>query len=149
MYKQTGFIIAFYVFTALVGVFITFGRKHMFKRHDVETIYFVDLFLTGILFLAFMYKFGNTKNIFKNIKNFNKYDWLIISGTSLFLAAASVCGGKILKHNDISYLTIMDTAIDLLASFFIAYMFFDEKIDTKKIIGLVLVLTGIIISHRD
>jgi len=147
MYKQTGFIIAFYVFTALAGVFITFGRKHMFKRHDVETVYFVDLFLTGILFLTFMYKFGNTKNIFKNIKNFNKIDWLITFGTSLFLAAASIFAGKILQHNDVSYLTILDTGVDLLASFIIAYMFFNETINFKKLGGLILVLAGVIISH--
>jgi drug/metabolite transporter (DMT)-like permease len=147
MYKQIWFIIAFYVFSALAGVFITFGRKHMFKRHDVETVYFVDLFLTGILFLIFMYKFGNTKNIVKNIKNFDNKDWFIISGTSLFLAAASIFGGKILKNNDISYLTILDTGVDLLASFFIAYMFFNETINFKKMGGLILVLAGIIISH--
>ena len=42
MYKQTWFIVAFSIFTALIGVFITFVRKYMFKKHDVETVYFVD-----------------------------------------------------------------------------------------------------------
>jgi drug/metabolite transporter (DMT)-like permease len=94
-----------------------------------------------------MYKFGNTKNIFKNIKNFNKIDWLITFGTSLFLAAASIFAGKILQHNDVSYLTILDTGVDLLASFIIAYMFFNETINFKKLCGLILVLAGVIISH--
>jgi drug/metabolite transporter (DMT)-like permease len=143
MYKQTWFIVAFSIFTALMGVFITFGRKYMFKKHDVETVYFVDLFLSGILFLTFMYKFGNTKNIYKNIKKFDRNDYLIITATSVFLAGASIFGGKILKHNDISYLTLLDTAIDILASFAIAYAFYGEKLDAKKLGGLILILGGV------
>ena len=37
MYSNKKFIIAFSLVASLASVFITFGRKQMFKKYDVET----------------------------------------------------------------------------------------------------------------
>ena len=68
-------------------------------------------------------------------------------GTAFFFSATMILGGKILKHNDISYLVIMDMGIDLLASVSIAYLFYNEKLTLEKMIGLVCVLIGVIIIN--
>ena len=91
--------------------------------------------------------FGNTKNIVTNAKKFTLKDWGIITGTALFLSFTLLFGGKILENNDISYLTLLDTGVDVLASISIAYLFFNEELSVKKIIGLILILTGVFIIH--
>ncbi len=147
MYKNRTFIILFSLAASLVGVFITFGRKTMFKKYDVETVYFIDLILSTVFILLFLFMFGNTKNIVKNAKKFTLKDWGIITSTALFLSFTLLFGGKILENNDISYLTLLDTAIDVLASLSVAYLFYNEELTVKKIIGLILIMTGVFIIH--
>jgi drug/metabolite transporter (DMT)-like permease len=147
MYKNRTFIILFSLATSLVGVFITFGRKTMFKKYDVETVYFIDLILSTVFILLFLFMFGNTKNIVKNAKKFTLKDWGVITSTALFLSFTLLFGGKILENNDISYLTLLDTAIDVLASLSVAYLFYNEELTVKKIFGLILIMTGVFIIH--
>ncbi len=147
MYKNRTFIILFSLAASLVGVFITFGRKTMFKKYDVETVYFIDLILSTVFILLFLFMFGNTKNIVKNAKKFTLKDWGVITSTALFLSFTLLFGGKILENNDISYLTLLDTAIDVLASLSVAYLFYNEELTVKKIIGLILIMTGVFIIH--
>ena len=40
----------------------------------------------------------------------------------LFITFSTIIGAKILKANDISYLTILDTALDVILTFTIAYL---------------------------
>ena len=147
MYKNRTFIILFSLAASLVGVFITFGRKTMFKKYDVETVYFIDLILSTVFILLFLFMFGNTKNIVKNAKKFTLKDWGVITSTALFLSFTLLFGGKILENNDISYLTLLDTAIDVLASLSVAYLFYNEELTVKKIFGLILIMTGVFIIH--
>ncbi|MDA9298756.1 EamA family transporter [Crocinitomicaceae bacterium] len=147
MYTNKKFIITFSLVASLASVFITFGRKQMFKKYDVETVYFIDLILSTIFVLFFLFVFGNTKNIVSNTKKFTMKDWGIISGTALALSSTVILGGKILENNDISYLTLLDTGVDVLASVLVAYLFYNEELTLKKIIGLVLILAGVFIIH--
>ena len=147
MYSNKKFIIAFSLVASLASVFITFGRKQMFKKYDVETVYFIDLILSTIFVLFFLFVFGNTKNIVSNTKKFTMEDWGIIAGTALALSSTVILGGKILKNNDISYLTLLDTGVDVLASVLVAYLFYNEELTLKKIIGLVLILAGVFVIH--
>jgi drug/metabolite transporter (DMT)-like permease len=147
MYNNKIFIILFSLVTSLIGVFITFGRKTMFKKYDVETIYFIDLILSTIFVLFFLFMFGNTKNISKNTQKFTLKDWGIITGTALVLSSTLILGGKILENNNISYLTLLDTGIDVFASILVAYLFYNEELTAKKIIGLILIMTGVFIIH--
>ena len=147
MYSNKKFIVAFSLGASLIGVFMTFGRKYLFKKYDVETVYFIDLILSTIFVLFFLFMFGNTKNIIKNTKLCGLKDWAILIGTSLVLSSTLILGGKILENNDISYLTLLDTEIDVIASVLIAYMFYNEKLTTKKIMGLLLILAGVFTIH--
>ena len=72
---------------------------------------------------------------------------ILIVFIPIFFTLTSLVGTQILKHNDISYLTILDTVFDIVLTFLIAYLFFKEKVTTKKIIGILLVLSGILLVH--
>ena len=147
MYSNKNFIVAFSLVASLTSVFITFGRKQMFNKYDVETVYFIDLILSTFFVLFFLFTFGNTKNIVSNTKKFTMKDWGIITGTALALSSTVILGGKILANNDISYLTLLDTGVDVLASVLVAYLFYNEELTLKKIMGVVLILTGVFIIH--
>ena len=147
MYSNKNFIVAFSLVASLTSVFITFGRKQMFNKYDVETVYFIDLILSTFSVLFFLFTFGNTKNIVSNTKKFTMKDWGIITGTALALSSTVILGGKILENNDISYLTLLDTGVDVLASVLVAYLFYNEELTLKKIMGVVLILTGVFIIH--
>lgn len=147
MYSNKNFIVAFSLVASLTSVFITFGRKQMFNKYDVETVYFIDLILSTFFVLFFLFTFGNTKNIVSNTKKFTMKDWGIITGTALALSSTVILGGKILENNDISYLTLLDTGVDVLASVLVAYLFYNEELTLKKIMGVVLILMGVFIIH--
>ena len=147
MYSNKNFIVAFSLVASLTSVFITFGRKQMFNKYDVETVYFIDLILSTFFVLFFLFTFGNTKNIVSNTKKFTMKDCGIITGTALALSSTVILGGKILENNDISYLTLLDTGVDVLASVLVAYLFYNEELTLKKIMGVILILTGVFIIH--
>ena len=147
MFDNKLFIISYFIFIGVVAVFIGFQKQHFLKKYD-ETLVLIIESLFILLFLSIFYFIsGDSKDFSQQVSIISRKDSLIMIAVPLFITFTTIIGAKILKANDISYLTILDTTLDVILTFIIAYLFYDEKITIKKIMGILLVLGGIMIMH--
>ena len=147
MFDNKFFIISYFIFIGVVAVFIGFQKQHFLKKYD-ETLVLIIESLFILLFLSIFYFIsGDSKDFSQQVSRISRKDSLIMIAVPLFITFTTIIGAKILKANDISYLTILDTTLDVVLTFTIAYLFYDEKITIKKIMGILLVLGGIMIMH--
>jgi len=147
MFDNKIFIISYFIFIGVIAVFIGYQKQHFLKKYD-ETLVLIIEALFILLFLSIFYIIsGESKDFRQQLSKISRRDMLVMITIPLFLTFTTVIGAKILKANDISYLTILDTVLDVVLTFTIAYLFYEEKITLKKIAGILLVLGGIMIMH--
>jgi len=132
MFDNKFFIISYFIFIGVVAVFIGFQKQHFLKKYD-ETLVLIIESLFILLFLSIFYFIsGDSKDFSQQVSRISRKDSLIMIAVPLFITFTTIIGAKILKANDISYLTILDTTLDVVLTFTIAYLFYDEKITIKK-----------------
>ena len=147
MFENKLFIISYFIFIGAIAVFIGFQKQHFLKKYD-ETLVLIIEALFILVFLSIFYIIsGESKDFSQQLSKISRKDMLVMIAIPLFLTFTTIIGAKILKVNDISYLTILDTVLDVILTFTIAYLFYEEKITFKKIMGILLVLGGIMIMH--
>ncbi len=147
MFDNKIFIISYFIFIGAIAVFIGFQKQHFLKKYD-ETLVLIIEALFILLFLSIFYVIsGESKDLRQQLSKISRKDMLVMIAIPLFFTFTTIIGAKILKANDISYLTILDTVLDVVLTFTIAYLFYEEKITLKKIAGILLVLGGIMIMH--
>ncbi len=94
--------------------------------------------LIGAVASFFLKKASKSQTILKLIKNYNLY-----LGGFLYLLSA-VLNIYLLKYLDYSLVLPM-TSITYIWTLIISYQFLKEKISLKKIIGVFIIITGVII----
>lgn len=147
MFDNKLFIITYFIFIGMIAVFVGFQKQHFLKKYD-ETLVLIIESLFIFVFLSIFYIIsGEVKDFRRQFSKISKRDMLVMIAIPLFFTFTTIIGAKILKANDISYLTILDTVVDVILTFMIAYLFYEEKITVKKIVGILLVLGGIMIMH--
>lgn len=147
MFDNKIFIISYFIFIGAIAVFIGFQKQHFLKKYD-ETLVLIIEAVFILVFLSIFYIIsGESKDFKQQLSKISRKDMLVMIAIPLFFTFTTIIGAKILKANDISYLTILDTVLDVVLTFTIAYLFYEEKITLKKIAGILLVLGGIMIMH--
>jgi uncharacterized membrane protein len=147
MFDNKLFIITYFIFIGMIAVFVGFQKQHFLKKYD-ETLVLIIESLFIFVFLSIFYIIsGEVKDFSRQLTKISKKDMLVMIAIPLFFTFTTIIGAKILKANDISYLTILDTVIDVILTFMIAYLFYEEKLSLKKILSIGLVLGGITIMH--
>ena len=145
---RRGYIIPLLAVTSLIGAFITMAQKTFLQKYDIYTITYIDTVLTCIFLSIYaVYKRG-FYTLHKNITNISSKDLLIFVALSMGIAGLVITGRHLLKHNDMSYLGIMDTGIDVFITIIVAMLFLKEKITVSKIVGLAIILLGAYIVNK-
>ena len=98
----------------------------------------VIMTLIGAIASFFLKKASKSEKILDLIKNYNLY-----LGGFLYLLSA-VLNIYLLKYLDYSLVLPM-TSITYIWTLIISYQFLKEKISLKKIVGLFIIITGVII----
>ena len=147
MFKNRIFLILYTLVVNIAAIFIAFKKKIFLKKYNETMLLVIESFLLFIFIVVFYRTSGHSNTLLNDLKKISKKDAILIVFIPIFFTLTSLVGTQILKHNDISYLTILDTVFDIVLTFLIAYLFFKEKVTTKKIIGILLVLSGILLVH--
>jgi len=139
---------ALLILSAIIGAVVTMGHKTFLKKYDIYTITYIDTILTCIFLSAYAIYHRGIGNIYKQYTTISVKDrWLFVI-FSIAIAGLVVVGRRLLKHNDMSYLGIMNTGIDVLVTVAVGVLFLDEKLTTSKVAGLAVILLGTYIVNR-
>jgi len=134
--------------SAIIGAVVTMGHKTFLKKYDIYTITYIDTILTCIFLSAYAIYHRGIGNIYKQYTTISVKDrWLFVI-FSIAIAGLVVVGRRLLKHNDMSYLGIMNTGIDVLVTVAVGVLFLNEKLTTSKVAGLAVILLGTYIVNR-
>lgn len=147
MFDNKLFIITYFIFIGMIAVFVGFQKQHFLKKYDEPLVLIIESLFIFVFLSIFYIISGEVKDFSRQLSKISKKDMLVMIAIPLFFTFTTIIGAKILKANDISYLTILDTVIDVILTFMIAYLFYEEKLSLKKILSIGLVLGGITIMH--
>jgi len=145
---RRGYVIPLLAVTSLIGAFITTAQKTFLQKYDIYTITYIDTVLTCIFLSIYAVYQRGFYTLHKNITHISSKDLLIFVVLSMAIAGLVIIGRHLLKHNDMSYLGIMDTGIDVFITVVVAMLFLKEKITISKIVGLAIILLGAYIVNK-
>ena len=136
------------IISSIIGAFVTMGHKTFLKKYDIYTITYIDTILTCIFLSAYAIYHRGLGNIYKHYTTISVKDrWLFVI-FSIAISGLIVMGRHLLKYNDMSYLGIMNTSIDVMVTVAVGGLFLKEEITITKIVGLLVILLGTYIVNR-
>jgi uncharacterized membrane protein len=147
MYTNKLFIILYSILISFGAVLISFKKKTFLTDYDESIVLLIESLLISIFLSIYVFLFKKNKNILNELAKISYNDWFYMILFPFLMTFAGIIGAKIMKVNDITYLTILDTSLDIILTALLGYYIFNEKLNLKKVIGLILVLIGIILLH--
>jgi uncharacterized membrane protein len=124
----------------------SFLKKSLIQYVNVDEYMFVMchvIFLATYLYISCKYICGKNKirkNIFKKMdkKTINLF---IICGINAIIASALFV--YLLKSEDVSFIVPHTSSLLIICTLVIGYLFYEEEINKKKLLGIILVLLGL------
>ena len=147
MYTNKLFIILYSILISFGAVLISFKKKTFLIDYDESIVLLIESLLISIFLSIYVFLLKKNKNILNELAKISYNDWFYMLLFPFLMTFAGIIGAKIMKVNDITYLTILDTSLDIILTALLGYYIFNEKLNLKKVIGLILVLIGIILLH--
>jgi uncharacterized membrane protein len=147
MYDNKLFVIVYSIFIGIISIFTSFQKKAFLKKYDDSIVLLIESLFIFIFLSIYAFFFQKKINFVKEVSKISIKDMIIMILIPLYFTVTSVIGAKILKQHDITYLTMLDTALDLILTAILGYLVFEETMNINKIIGIIFVFSGIFLMH--
>lgn len=125
-----------------------FIKKRVLNKLNANEYLIVNhMIVTLFILLYFYYIFKNNKCDINCLKKLDKYDLLliIIGGVTTILGSFLLM--NLINNTDVSYAIAHIQPIVISLTIILGFVFFNEKITYSKVIGIILVITGLIIIN--
>ncbi|MFH2141717.1 MAG: DMT family transporter [Bacteroidota bacterium] len=137
--------LAFLFGAVFCAVFYNFFLKNLAAKYNVFTIITVQNLISSVYLIPLLLIYG-----LEEIRAVNFDSKLIINflGLSIFASAvAFIFYAKAIKEIGITKANVFTNTIPVFTAFF-SYMIIKEDMSLQKVIGILLVITGVILSQR-
>ena len=130
-----------------------FFKKFIIKLITLEEYMIgITIFVPMVITLYFILRFGIIRDKKLDIKLFdkiskNKNIILLLIGTAIITVSANLILVELLKRKNISYLVPHIVGFSLILSIILAFFLFNEKIDWKMCLGIILIIIGVFIIN--
>ncbi len=125
-----------------------FFRKRAITRVTNEEYFIVNFILTSSLtIMVWFYLIRNGKanyNIFGNM-TFSEILWAFLS--SFLSVVSAICLILLIKNNEITHIIPKLSPCVLILTCLFGVYIFGEKLDPKKIISIILIISGLALFH--
>jgi uncharacterized membrane protein len=144
-------IYVYLIMLVLLWTMNPFIKKKIMGNIDSETYFFINhIIATVFVIIYFFYKLLNRKSklSFTKVSDFSKQDkiYLVIGGL-LSVLASRLLPYIISLNKDVTYLISNIQPVVILLTAIIGFAFFNEKIDTKKMMGIGLIIIGLLFMN--
>jgi uncharacterized membrane protein len=126
-----------------------FIKKKIMNNIDSEMYFFINhIIVTVFVIIYFLYRLMNKKLSFVKINTLTKEDktYLVVGGVITVLAAR-LLPYIISLNKDVTYLISNIQPVVILLTAIIGFAFFNEQIDTKKMMGIGLIIIGLLFMN--
>ena len=130
-----------------------FFKKFIIKLITLEEYMIgITIFVPMVITLYFILRFGIIRDKKLDIKLFDKINKnkniiLLLIGTAIITVSANLILVELLKRKNISYLVPHIVGFSLILSIILAFFLFNEKIDRKMCLGIILIIIGVFIIN--
>lgn len=142
-------IYAYLIMLVLLWTMNPFIKKKIMNNIDSEMYFFINhIIVTVFVIIYFLYRLMNKKLSFVKINTLTKEDktYLVVGGVITVLAAR-LLPYIISLNKDVTYLISNIQPVVILLTAIIGFAFFNEQIDTKKMMGIGLIIIGLVFMN--
>lgn len=144
-------IYVYVIMLVLLWTMNPFIKKQIVGNIDSEMYFFINhIIVTVFVIIYFFYRLMNKNNKLSSIKvsNFSKQDkiYLVIGGL-ISVLASRLLPYVISLNKDVTYLISNIQPVVILLTAIIGFAFFNEQIDTKKMMGIGLIIIGLLFMN--
>ena len=144
-------IYVYLIMLVLLWTMNPFIKKQIVGNIDSEMYFFINhIIVTVFVIIYFFYRLMNKNNKLSSIKvsDFSKQDkiYLVIGGL-LSVLASRLLPYIISLNKDVTYLISNIQPVVILLTAIIGFAFFNEQIDTKKMMGIGLIIIGLLFMN--
>lgn len=144
-------IYVYLIMLVLLWTMNPFIKKKIMGNIDSEMYFFINhIIVTVFVIIYFFYRLMNreSKLSFVKIGDLSKEDktYLVVGGIVSVLASR-LLPYIISLNKDVSYLISNIQPVVILLTAVIGFAFFNEKIDTKKLLGIGLIIMGLLFMN--
>ena len=130
-----------------------FFKKVIIKYITLEEYMIgITIFVPIVIIFYFLIRFGLIRDKKLDIKLFEKINKnnniiLLLIGTAIITVSANLILVELLKRKNVSYLVPHIAGLSLILSIILAYLLFEEKIDWKMFLGIILIIIGVFVIN--
>ena len=128
-----------------------FFKKMIIKYVSLEEYMIViTMFIPLVILSYFIVRFGIVKDKKLSIKVFEKFNkkiFFLFLFTAIITVSANLILVELLQRKNVSYLMPHIVGLSLIISIIISYLLFNEKINLRMLIGIILVILGVFLIN--
>lgn len=117
------------------------------KSFSPASIMYIDTIFTSTIILAISIFSAGLSNLNKDLRSLDRSSLAAFVGGSVAISISIFLGLYLLKYNDLGYLTILETGVEVIVAALVGSALLGEKFTRNKIIGLFIVGLGVAILN--
>jgi len=122
--------------------------------YDLLFIFYLIVIILFEVCAQYLYKisYNDKIDIFNNVVYFNKYNYLknvIVLVGVIFYAISGFFAYKLLRYGELGVINVIWHLIHFFVLFIVGYLFLNETLSTKKIIGCAFGILSLLILMSD
>jgi len=135
------------VIASLLGTAVSVSRKYLMKSFSPASIMYIDTIFTSTIILAISIFSAGLSNLNKDLRSLDRSSLAAFVGGSVAISISIFLGLYLLKYNDLGYLTILETGVEIIVAALVGSALLGEKFTRNKIIGLFIVGLGVAVLN--
>tara|TARA_B100001057_G_C22656585_1_gene874226 strand:- start:23 stop:460 length:438 start_codon:yes stop_codon:yes gene_type:complete len=137
-----------FLFLGFLHGFEALSKKKILNNKNIYQVLLIDSFIYFILVSILYLSTNDTKNITNVFSNFSTNNLIyLVLGLVSFLCY-TILRFKLINDNTLSNLITLEESSIILAGLVLGILFFNEKISVNKVIGTILLITGIYFINK-
>lgn len=135
---------------AFIGFYLNIRQKVILEKYHFTYVLFSIMIVNviAIFFYSLFVTNGNIIKLGKEMTTMIKNNWKRLLEIGLLDTLLMIIGFYLLNTLDISELALFEIVFNILFAFIGGYYMLNEKITIQKIIGAIIIISGIIITQH-
>lgn len=135
---------------AFIGFYLNIRQKVILEKYHFTYVLFSIMIVNviAIFFYSLFVTNGNIIKLGKEMTTMIKNNWKMLLEIGLLDTLLMIIGFYLLNTLDISELALFEIVFNILFAFVGGYYMLNEKITIQKIIGAIIIISGIIITQH-
>jgi len=141
-------IVTLVVLVSFLSSAVSMSRKYLMKQFSPSSIMYIDTIFTSAMILVVSVFLSGIERLNSDFARLDLKSLSAFLGGSLAITGSIFLGLYLLKYNELSYLVVLETGVELMVAALVGMLFLGEKVTLSKVIGLIIIGFGIYVLNN-